>query len=186
MVFCYFYSMIEIWRDIKDYEGLYQVSNFGRVKSLNYRHTGKEELMELCKNKKGYLQVTLYKDGKRKTFKVHRLVASAFLENTDNLQEVNHKDEDKTNNFVGTPENDYKDGNLEWCSHEYNINFGTCIERVAKSQSKTVLQFSKTGDFIREWSSTAECGRNGFNQGNVWSCCKGRLKSYKGYIWKYS
>ena len=183
--------MIEIWRDIKDYEGLYQVSNWGRVKSLNYRRTVKERVLKPNKHKSGYLQVTLCKNGKLKHYLVHRLVTEAFLENPDNLPQVNHKDEDKTNNFVGTPENDYKDGNLEWCDIKYNINYGTHNERCVKANtngklSKPVLQFSKSGDLIREWESIRECGRNGFNVTDIILCCKGRHKTHKGFIWKYS
>ena len=183
--------MEELWKDIKDYEGVYQVSNLGRIKSLNYRRTGKEKFLRPSKNEFGYLRVRLSKDKKTKTFLVHRIVASAFLPNPENKPDVNHKDEDKTNNFVGTPENDYKDGNLEWCDKEYNNNYGTRIERISKKltngkKSKPVLQFTKTGKFVREWSSTMECGRNGFNQGLVCSCCLGERKTHKGFIWKYA
>ena len=173
--------MEEEWKDIKNLEGLYQVSNLGRILSLNYLHTGKSKLLKPVKTKKGYLTVQLYKNGKRKMCSVHRLVAETFLPNPDNLPQVNHKDEDKTNNRVD---------NLEWCDNKYNINYGTHNERISKTMtngksSKPVLQFSLTGDFIREWESTQECGRNGFNQGNVWSCCQGKLKQYKGFKWRY-
>lgn len=179
----------EIWKDIKDYEGLYQVSNWGRVKSLNYLHHKKVAILKLYKNRFGYMRVILQKDGIVKNYFVHRLVATAFLENPENLPQVNHKDEDKTNNFVGTPENNYKDGNLEWCDCKYNTNYGTGIKRrsykTSKKLSKPVLQFTLDGIFIREWESTRECGRNGFHQGHVWSCCVGKQKQHKGYIWKY-
>lgn len=178
--------MREIWKDIKDYEGLYQVSNFGRVRSLGNGRTHKtSRIRKLLKNNVGYLVVQLCKDGKVKTYLVHQLVASAFLENPDNLPCVNHKDEVKTNNFVGTPENDYKDGNLEWCNREYNNNYGTRTERFTKAMSKKVLQLTKSGELFREWESTRECGRNGFDSGAVCKCCNGKLKSHKGYIWKY-
>ena len=182
--------MIEIFKDIKDYEGLYQVTNFGNVWSLNYYRSGKPKLLKPGKTKNGYLLVSLYKNGKRKSYKVHRLVSEHFIPNPNNLPCVNHKDEDKTNNFAGTPENDYKDGNLEWCTHEYNTNHGTRNKRIAKSntngkRSKKVLQFTLDGEFIREWPSTAECGRNGFNQRNIVSCCNGKLKQYKGFIWRH-
>lgn len=168
----------------------YQVSNFGQILSLNYGRTGKPKLLKPCKDKDGYLRVSLYKNGKQNYFQIHRLVAETFLPNPNNLPQVNHKDENKKNNFVGTPENDYKDGNLEWCTLEYNINHGTHNERISKAMtngklSKPVLQFSKSGEFIREWPSTRECGRNGFNQGEVSKCCIGEVKSHKGFIWKY-
>ena len=114
----------EIWRPVVGYEGLYEVSNLGRVRSLdmyvkvgygNYRlHKGK--VLSPTKNKNGYLKVNLYCNGKQKTIDVHRLVTEAFLPNPDNLPQVNHKDEDKTNNRVE---------NLEWCDHKYNMNYGT-------------------------------------------------------------
>ena len=183
--------MEEIWRDIKDYEGLYQVSNLGRVRSLNYRHIGKVNIRKTSKTRSGYLIVCLYKDGKRKYFSVHRLVAETFIQNLLNLPEVNHKDEDKTNNFVGTPENDYKDGNLEWCDYTYNNKYGTRIERYIKTntngkKSKQVLQYTLDGDFVQEWPSATEPKRKlGYSQGHISECCRGEVKSYKGYIWRY-
>ena len=163
----------EIWKDIKDYEGLYQVSNFGRVKSIRF---GKERILKSGTNNWGYLFVKLCKNGKIKPFLVHRLVAEAFLPNTDNLPCVNHKDENKQNNNVN---------NLEWCDVKYNNTYGTRTEKSSKKCSKPVLQYTLDGVFIREWKSTAECGRNGFNQGNVAACCRGERKTYKGFIWRY-
>ena len=187
----------EIWRtavyDDEIYEGLYKVSNLGRILSLNYRNTGKAELMNPFDNGRGYLQVLLYKNGKRKTCKVHRLVAETFLENPENLPEVNHKDENKKNNFVFLNEDgsvDKKRSNLEWKNHKDNINHGTHNERVAKAntngiRSKPVLQLSLTGDLIREWPSVGECGRNGFNHGAVCRCCNGKQKTHKGFRFMY-
>lgn len=120
--------MKEIWKDIEGYEGCYQVSNFGNVKSLNYMHTGKEQILKLKTKKSGYLQVNLCKDGKIKTYTIHRLVAKAFVENPDNLPQVNHIDEDKTNNRFD---------NLEWCDQKYNNNYGTHNIRVTESRRKT-------------------------------------------------
>lgn len=166
----------EIWKDILGYEGLYQVSNFGRVKSLKF---GKERILKLTKDKDGYLIVNLYKNNKSKTFKVHRLVAEAFIPNPDNLPQVNHKDEDKSNNILS---------NLEWCDVKYNQNYGTRNKRIGKSntngkRSKPVLQYTLDGKFVREWESYRECKRNGFN--HVSECCRGKLKSCEGFIWKY-
>ena len=168
----------EIFKDIKDLEGLYQVSNFGRVKSLGNgkSYNSKERILKPGKSTNGYLQVNLYKNGEYKQCLVHRLVAEVFIPNTDNLPFVNHKDEDKTNNSVE---------NLEWCTHEYNCNYATRNERIAKTRSKPVLQFTLDGEFIREWPSVAECERNGFNKGKVSECCNGKRKTYKGYIWRY-
>ena len=170
--------MIEIFKDIKDLEGKYQVSNFGQILSLNYRHTGKPKLLKPVKHKNGYLFVNL---GRKNIISIHRLVAEHFISNPNNLPCINHKDENKENNIVD---------NLEWCTREYNNNYGSHVERIRKANtngkcSKKVLQFSKSGEFIKEWPSTAECSRNGYDFRNVSACCRGEIKSAYGYIWKY-
>ena len=166
----------EIWKDISGYPN-YQVSNLGRVKSLGNDKNRKEKILKSSKEGWGYLQVLLSKDGKSKYFKVHRLVASAFLDNSNNLPEVNHKDEDKTNNRVE---------NLEYCDRTYNNNYGSRNERTAIANSKPVLQFTKQGEFIKKWKSTREVERElGFNHSNIAQCCQGKLKSSNGYEWKY-
>ena len=170
------------------YEGLYKVSNLGKILSLNYRNTGKAELMKPVTNTNGYLQVCLRKNKEEKKCLVHRLVAEAFLENPENKPQVNHKDEDKTNNFVFLNEDgtvNKKKSNLEWKTHKDNINHGTRNERVAKANSKRVIQLSLSGDLIREWPSVSECGRNGFNQGTVCDCCNGKQKTHKGFRFMY-
>ena len=189
--------MTEQWRTaVYDgilYEGLYKVSNLGRILSLNYRNTGKAELMNPAEDKDGYLRVNLRKNGEYKTCKVHRLVSETFLENPENLPEVNHKDEDKTNNFVFLNEDgtvNKEKSNLEWKTHKDNINHGTRNERVSKTltngkKSKRVLQLSLSGELIKEWPSVSECGRNGFNQGAVAACCRGEIPHYKGFLWMY-
>ena len=169
--------MEEIWKDKKDYEGHYQVSNFGRVKSIKF---GKEIILKQ-KIKDGYYYVGLSKNGIAKNYFVHRLVAQAFLPNPNNLPCVNHKDEDKLNNNVD---------NLEYCSYSYNNTYGTRLERVRDKQingkkSKPVLQYDLEGNFIKEWKSTMECCRNGYNQGHVGACCRGERKTHKGFIWEY-
>ena len=170
----------EIWRTVV-YKGEiydnFKVSNLGKIMNLNYYNTGKAKLIEPSDDGHGYLKVYLSKNKETKTCLVHRLVAEVFLPNPDNLPEVNHIDEDKTNNRVD---------NLEWKSHRDNCNHGTRNERIAKTMSKKVLQLSLSGDLIREWPSTRECGRNGFNQGNIVSCCNGKLPHYKGFLWKYA
>ena len=183
---------IEIWKtaivDGEPYED-YKVSNLGRILSLDYNHTGKPRLRNPVEMPNGYLQVGLSKNRKEKKCYVHRLVAETFLENSENLPEVNHKDEDKTNNFVFLNEDgsvDKEKSNLEWKSHKDNMNHGTRNERAAKAQSKKVLQLSLSGDLIREWPSTNECGRNGFNHGAVAACCRGELPHYKGFLWMYA
>ena len=168
----------EYWKPIKGYEGLYEVSNLGRVKSLKF---GKERMLKVSKDKKGYLHVVLCKENILKTYYVHRLVAEAFIDNTDNLPCVNHKDENPQNNVVS---------NLEWCDAKYNLNYGTRNKRISEKMtngklSKPVLQYTLDGELVKKWSSTHECSRNGYNRGNVSACCLGYLKFYKGYIWRY-
>ena len=182
---------IEQWRTAvykgEPYEG-YKVSNLGKILSLNYKNTGKAKLMNPSKTTDGYLQVCLSKNKEYKKCYVHRLVAETFLENPENLPEVNHKDENKKNNFVFLNEDgsvDKKRSNLEWKNHRDNLNHGTHNERMAKTKSKRVLQLSLTGELICEYPSTRECERNGFNHGAVAACCRGEKPHYKGFIWKY-
>lgn len=171
----------EIWLPIEGYEN-YQVSNLGKIKSLKY---DKEKILRQGKHKNGYLYVNLCKEGKVKTFQVHRLVANAFIENTNNFKCVNHKDECKTNNCVN---------NLEWCTYQYNNTYGTFQARrvanidwksVAEKKSKKVYQYSLDGTLVGVWESTAECGRNGYNQGNISECCRGERNFHRGFIWSY-
>lgn len=170
-------KLVEIWKPIKGYEDLYEISNFGRVKSFNYMNQGKEKILKLHTLKYNYKQIMLQKNNIRKCFLVHRLVAEYFIPNPNNLPYVNHKDENPANNHVS---------NLEWCSQQYNVNYGTCIERRSKSQSKPVLQFDLNDNFIREYSSIKECAiLNDFNQSHVASCCRGERKTHKNFIFKF-
>lgn len=164
----------EIWKDIEGYEGDYQVSNFGRVKSLKF---GKELILKPVITTKKYLQVNLCKNKIRKVYHIHRLVAQAFISNPNSLPQVNHKDENPSNNSVE---------NLEWCDCKYNINFGTHNQRSAEKRSKPVLQYTKSGDFIKEWKSLTEVHTNlGFNIACISYCCLGKYKYAYGFIWKY-
>ena len=164
----------EIWCPIKGYEGLYEVSDQGRVRSLKF---GKERILKTGITPQGYLFVSICKNGEQKKCKVHRIVAQAFIPNPDNLPEVNHKDEDKTNNSVS---------NLEWCDRKYNINYGTHNQRMAEKKSKSVLQYTKSGEFVKEWKSGIDVQRNlGYLQNYISSCCTGRYKSAYGFIWKF-
>ena len=165
---------MEIWKDIKGYEGLYKVSNYGNVKSLNYNHTGKERLLK--PKIETYYRITLSNYGVVKLYLIHRLVAEAFIPNPDNLPQVNHKDENKHNNHVY---------NLEWCTNKYNLNYGTVKEKIAKALSKKVYQYTLDGEFVREWKSTQECERNGFHQAHIVKCCRGERKTHKCYRWSY-
>lgn len=171
-------SSVEIWKDIEGYEGLYQVSNLGRVKSLGNNKTRKEKILKGIKERGDYLKVILCKEGNRKHFKVHRLVASAFIPNYNNLPQVNHKDEDKNNNRVD---------NLEWCDCKYNINYGSHNKRMIKANSIPIIQFSKTGEFIHKWDSAREAEKElGIDKGNICSCLKGRYKTAGNYKWEYA
>ena len=159
---------MEVYKQIIGYEGLYEVSNLGNVKSLNYLHTGQEKLLSPAFDKDGYLLVVLSKNGEKKTCKVHRLVAQAFLPNPNNYPEINHKDENKLNNSVN---------NLEWCTAQYNHDY---------SLSKQVEQYDLSGNYIATWKSTVEIQRQlGFDQSSISKCCLGKLKTSHGYIWKY-
>ena len=191
---------IEIWRtavyDGEIYEGLYKVSNWGKILSLNYRNTGKPDLMNTGETKDGYFFVELSKNRKTKTCYIHRLVAETFLENPENKPCVNHKIEGKkgkTLNMVIFNEDgsvDEERTTIEWATYEENNNYGTRNERIVKANtngklSKRVLQLSLSGELIREWESTRECGRNGFCQSSVSRCCNGERKTYKGFKWEY-
>ena len=163
-------TMEEIWCPIKGYESIYEVSDKGRVRSLKF---GKERILKPIRNKDGYLLVNLCKNGEIKHCLVHRLVAKTFIPNPQNLPEVNHKDEDKENNSVQ---------NIEWCDRKYNINYGTRTDRC----SKPVLQFTKDGEFVKEWKSIRDAERNlGYFHNNISSCCTGRLKSAYNFIWEF-
>lgn len=166
--------MKEIWKPVVGYENLYEVSNFARVKSLKF---GKERILKPGTNRYGYLHVNLYKNNKRKDFLVHRLVAEAFIPNPDNLPLVNHKDENPSNNFYT---------NLEWCTNEYNLNYGTAQQRKSYKLSKSVCQYTLDNELIKIWSSLTECkNKEGFNIGHIYECCRGIRKTHKGFKWSY-
>lgn len=158
--------MIEEWRDIKGYEGHYQVSNLGRIKSLNYRQTCKEKIMELGFHNRGYLMAHLSKSGKQKNFFLHRLVAQTFIPNPYNLPQVNHKDENKSNNCVD---------NLEWCTAKYNQRY---------SRAKKVCCY-KNNKLVKVYSAIRDVKKDGFKPQNVCKCCSGNRKSHHGFKWKY-
>ena len=161
---------MEKWKEIAGYEGIYEVSDLGRVKSLNYNHTSKEKILKQHNNTHGYLKVMLCKDGHGKTISVHRLVAEAFIPNPNNLETINHKDEVKTNNAVS---------NLEWMSREDNVIY---------SNARQVQMFDKqTGELLETFPSANEAERiTGIYQSNISTCCLGKYKSAGGYIWRYA
>ena len=177
-------EFIEEWRDIQNYEGLYQVSNLGRIKSVTRRVKNKvgyrlvkSKILTCRTDKGGYKIIDLRKGTEKKTYRVHRLVAQAFILNLENKPEVNHKQEDRKDlNCVS---------NLEWMTSKENMNYGTLNERKAKRFSKKVYQYTLDNILIKEWNSTKECGRNGFNDSHVGECCRGILKTHKGFKWSY-
>lgn len=179
----------EIWKPIKGYEGLYEVSNLGRVKSLNYRGHGKEKILKLVKQspfkgrESGYLIVGLYKNRKAKTYSMHRIVASTFIPNPNNLPCVNHKNEVKTDNRVE---------NLEWCDVAYNNRYGTSSKRGGISRrnrpeiSKIVLQYLPCGKLIGRYPSIKEAYRQtGVDTNGISRACKGELINVGGYRWRF-
>ena len=194
---------MEIFKPIKDFEEEYEVSNEGNVKS----HITNRILRKGITNKR-YYQVNLRKDGKSYKKFIHRLVAETFIPNSDNLPQVNHKDENKFNNFVWVNEDgsvDLEKSNLEWCTAKYNINYGTGIERSAtkrrgrkfSEEHKRKLSESHTnnplknkpvvavkdGEVVMEFASIKEAIHNGFN--HVSKCCLKKRKTCGGYEWFY-
>ena len=173
----------EVWKDIPNYEGLYQASNYGKIISLHYKKT--KELKPRKANH-GYLKVALFKNGIRKEISVHRMIATLFLDNPNGYNEVNHKDENVTNNFVC---------NLEWCDRVYNCNYGTRNKRISKSninnekKTKKVNQYDLQGNFIKTWNSIKEISEKlGICNSHIGDCCKGIYgrKTSGGYKWKYA
>lgn len=162
--------MNEEWKDIKGYEGLYQVSNFGRVKSFQ---TGSDYILNQVKDWDGYMQLQLYKNNKPTTCKIHRLVANAFIPNPENKPQVNHIDEDKTNNMVS---------NLEWATAKENCNHGTHNERI----SKPVKAIDIANGEWNEYYSTRECARQlSIDHSSITKQLKGKLRRVGGYIFEY-
>ena len=185
--------MEEVWKDVVGYEGLYQVSNLGKVRSLTriVERSDKTvrlrngKMLSLIKKSDNYISTTLFRNGKKKTVLVHRLVASAFIPNPNGFQEVNHKDENPSNNHVD---------NLEWCDRSYNINYGNrnkkCILTSNSNGSKCaevpVLQYTFDGEFVKRYSSLHEIERTiGKNYISVCYCCSGKYHYSYGYIWIY-
>lgn len=197
----------EEWREVVGYESLYMVSSDGRIKACEKPdqrgYIRKEKYLKPCKSgsKNHYqaLQVRLYKDGTGKMFRIHRLVAEAFIPNPDNLPCINHKDENPFNNKVE---------NLEWCTHAYNITYGTARARAGQKnstklknrsdQSKWVIKLSLDNEILHFYPSTAQASREtGIKRTAIGACCRGKKvkdkdgryytpKTAGGYIWKYA
>lgn len=195
----------EIWKDIPGYEGIYQVSNFGRVKSVErYSNDNKrkrllkEKILKQGNHKLGYKNIHLVKDGVEKILSIHRLVALAFIPNPDNLPFINHKDENRSNNYLD---------NLEWCTQKYNVNYGNCINKRKETWKKNdsflkanetkkknnsrgheieIYSISKLNNEITYYKSICEASRiTGILKSHIGECCRGIRKSACGYYWKY-
>ena len=165
---------MEIYKNIKGFEGLYQVSNKGNVKSLvNNKGVAREKILNPIIGN-GYKRVRLFKNKTSKLYSVHRLVANAFLPNPHNLPCVNHKDECRTNDDVD---------NLEWCSYKYNSNYGTSIERSRKKIMKKTYQYTKEYELICVYDSVKQASDvTNIDHRYIASCCRGDRKTAKGFI----
>lgn len=175
---------MEVWKSIDGFEGLYEVSNRGRVKSSDhYVKNGRGDrivrgkILTPYKSTHGYLFVALGR--KAKHCSVHRLVARTFISNPQNLPDVNHKDENKSNNYVE---------NLEWCNHSYNALYGSCQERLRVYKNKPVYMIEKhTGNILNRFDSIKiAMEKTGIHKTTISQVCRGLVKTAGGYIWKYA
>lgn len=176
---------MEEWKPVVGYEGLYEVSSSGNVRSVNHVTNGvcvsSKELKPYMSDR--YYRVKLYKDGKPKMMMVHRLVAQAFIDNPSKLPQVNHINGDKTNNFAS---------NLEWCTasdnqkHAYRTGLKN-PEDTVKHTRKKVLQLDMSGNIVREWKSMSEAANElGLQVSNISHCCSGRIRQTGGFKWRRS
>lgn len=183
--------MKEEWRDIKGYEGFYQASSFGNIRNLavysfKYKRVIARKNPRLLRpetTRDGYKRVVLSLYGKKKKYSVHRLVASAFVDNPNNYPEVNHKDERTDNNRAD---------NLEWCTAKYNSNYGTLPKRIKERlasnhpTAKVVQQYDMEGKFIRTYPSAKKASEDcGVSPSMIERACLGKAKTAAGYKWRY-
>lgn len=165
----------EFWMDIPGYEGLYQASTYGRVRShKSKRYKGR--ILSPAKSNNGYSHIILAKEGVHKTWNVHRLVALTFLPNPKNLPVVNHKDEMRDNCRVE---------NLEFCTVQYNTNYNDAIQKSNARKRIPVIQETIDGTFVRRYDSIAETRAYGFNKKLVSLVCRNRLKATGGYVFRF-
>lgn len=174
--------MKEIWKDIEEFDGDYQISNLGRLKSVARIVNGprgevhlSDRLLSQVVNKRGYIEYQITHNGNHYSRKAHRLVAIAFIDNPNNLPQINHIDGNKQNNTVE---------NLEWCDNRHNVLHAYQNDLI---KTRRVCQCDKDGNVIKEWGSGGEAARVlGIARSNIHAVCIGKAKSYKGYIWKFA
>lgn len=187
--------MEEVWLPVVGYEGLYEVSNTGKIKSVDRyiacRNNGKRFIKGVVLNTRitacGYEQVLISKNNICKGPSVHKLMMEAFVPNPDNLPCVNHKDEVKTHNFIYVnPDGsvDQEKSNLEWCNYGYNNRYGTRIKKASDKKKKPVFQYSLEGNFIDKWKSVKEA-EDTLKISHISDCCIGKRKTAGDFKWKY-
>lgn len=170
--------MKEIFKDIKGYENLYKISNYGNVKSLK-----NSIILKPAKNHRGYLHVALYKNNKTKAHRIHRLVAQAFISNPENKPQVNHKDGNKLNNCVD---------NLEWVTNGENqkhaFKLGLQTNKGSNNpRSRKINQYNLNGDLIKTWNSIYDITKAlGIKRSSIWRCCVGKYSKSHNYVWRYT
>lgn len=157
---------MEIWKDVNSHKNLYQISNFGRIKSVK---NNKEHVLRPRLSSSGYPNIILYKDGKAKCYTIHRLVAQHFIPNPDNLPEVNHKDENRLNN---------KADNLEWCTSKYNRHYGSALAKISKP-----VKCIETGIIYCSMSEASR--KTTVSLANIHKVCNGERHTAGGYHWEY-
>ena len=180
--------MVEIWKDIKGYENLYQVSNLGNIKRLkrcdrksnnyfSFEDYKDEKKLKPIPHKNKYLFVCLSKDGKKKVYSIHRLVAETFIPNDNNYKCINHKDENRQNNNIN---------NLEWCDYKYNSNYGARNIKISNKLKVPIIQYDVYENLIKVWKSAVDAGRElGIASSHISSCCCGNRLTAGGFIWKH-
>lgn len=171
--------MVELWKSISGYEGLYEVSNLGRVKSIP-RKNAKGGILHPSTSIWGYYLCGLWKNGKCKTFSVHRLVAEAFIPKIEGKDVINHIDCDKKNNCAD---------NLEWTTQKENVRHSVKLGHYENSgaENKPVIQSEKQGAFENKFRSISEAARiTGIPHQNISKCCNKKLKSAGGYLWRFA
>lgn len=174
-------SSVELWADIEGYEGLYKVSSFGRVNSLEKidgnGNKRKPKILKPVFTADGYQKVRLYKNGIKKWAAVHRLVANAFIPNYLCKPQINHIDENPCNNRLE---------NLEWVTAKENANWGSRTLKQAISSSMPVEQFTFDGVYLAGYWGAREAGRiTGLDHSQITKCCRGEQKTHGGFMWRH-